>query len=111
MPKDICNSITISFVCFPYSFKCTALSLSIRLFRTICNISFSPFSFTKGIRLDGVAFITQATHEKMKGTKVKAEDLLLNITGGLLVGVVLSQRISDTFYHQSYRWFLLFLPK
>ncbi|PKR80707.1 hypothetical protein CW751_08020 [Brumimicrobium salinarum] len=35
-----------------------------------------------GLRLSGVAYIPMATHKKMKGTKVQAEDLLLNITGG-----------------------------
>ena len=38
--------------------------------------------YNDGLRLNGVAFITQKTHEKMKGTKVQSEDLLLNITGG-----------------------------
>lgn len=33
-------------------------------------------------KLEQVAYITEETHEKMKGTKVKANDLLLNITGG-----------------------------
>lgn len=34
------------------------------------------------LKLEQVAFITDATHEKMKGTKVQPKDLLLNITGG-----------------------------
>jgi len=38
--------------------------------------------YDDGLRYDGMAFIYEKTHEKMKGTQVKAEDLLLNITGG-----------------------------
>ena len=38
--------------------------------------------YDDGLRLDGVAFIPKTTHDKMKGTKVQSEDLLLNITGG-----------------------------
>jgi type I restriction enzyme S subunit len=38
--------------------------------------------YDDGLRLNGVAFIPQITHTKMKGTYVQAEDLLLNITGG-----------------------------
>ncbi|MFA9370994.1 MAG: restriction endonuclease subunit S [Labilibaculum antarcticum] len=38
--------------------------------------------YDDGLRINGVAFIPQATHDKMNGTKVQAEDLLLNITGG-----------------------------
>lgn len=38
--------------------------------------------YDDGIILKGVAFISDTTHEKMKSTKVQAEDLLLNITGG-----------------------------
>lgn len=34
------------------------------------------------LKLDQVAYITDAIHEKMKGTKVKPKDILLNITGG-----------------------------
>lgn len=34
------------------------------------------------LKLKQVAFITDAIHEKMKGTKVQPQDLLLNITGG-----------------------------
>jgi type I restriction enzyme S subunit len=34
------------------------------------------------LKLDHVAYITDAIHEKMKGTKVKPKDILLNITGG-----------------------------
>lgn len=35
-----------------------------------------------GLALDDVAFISEATHEKMSGTHVEANDLLFNITGG-----------------------------
>ena len=35
-----------------------------------------------GLRYDGIVHIHEETHEKMKGTKVQAADLLLNITGG-----------------------------
>lgn len=35
-----------------------------------------------GLALDDVAFISDATHEKMSGTHVQANDLLFNITGG-----------------------------
>ena len=35
-----------------------------------------------GLRLTDVAYIDQATHERMSVTTVKASDLLLNITGG-----------------------------
>ena len=35
-----------------------------------------------GLRLTDVAYIDQATHERMSGTTVKVSDLLLNITGG-----------------------------
>ncbi len=38
--------------------------------------------YDDGLRYEGIAFISDATHEKMKGTKVHPEDLLLNITGG-----------------------------
>lgn len=38
--------------------------------------------YDDGLRYDGLAFISKRTHEKMKGTQVLAEDLLLNITGG-----------------------------
>jgi type I restriction enzyme, S subunit len=34
------------------------------------------------LKLKDVAFISSKTHEKMNGTKVQSEDLLLNITGG-----------------------------
>ncbi|ANQ48062.1 restriction endonuclease subunit S [Flammeovirga sp. MY04] len=38
--------------------------------------------YNDGLRLENVALITDAIHEKMKGTKVLPKDLLLNITGG-----------------------------
>lgn len=38
--------------------------------------------YNDGLRYDGIAYISETTHEKMKGTKVEPEDLLLNITGG-----------------------------
>ncbi len=38
--------------------------------------------YDDGLRYDGLVFISDKTHEKMSGTKVQAEDLLLNITGG-----------------------------
>jgi type I restriction enzyme S subunit len=38
--------------------------------------------YDDGLRYDGIVYIYEETHEKMKGTKVQAEDLLLNITGG-----------------------------
>lgn len=38
----------------------------------------------EGVKFDGVAFIPEETHEKMKGTKVFSNDILLNITGGSL---------------------------
>lgn len=34
-----------------------------------------------GLRLDGIAFINEATHQRMAGTHVSAGDLLFNITG------------------------------
>ena len=34
-----------------------------------------------GLRLDDVAFIADETHEEMSGTKLRARDVLLNITG------------------------------
>ncbi len=34
-----------------------------------------------GLRLDDVAFIAAETHDEMSGTKLKARDVLLNITG------------------------------
>jgi type I restriction enzyme, S subunit len=34
-----------------------------------------------GLRLDGVAYISAATHDRMAGTVVQADDLLFNITG------------------------------
>ncbi|MFD3609779.1 restriction endonuclease subunit S [Streptomyces atroolivaceus] len=42
------------------------------------NVHFS------GLRLDDVAFITQATHHEMWGSRVSAGDVLLNITGASL---------------------------
>jgi type I restriction enzyme S subunit len=38
--------------------------------------------YDDGLRLDGVAFISDTTQERMSSTTVKACDLLLNITGG-----------------------------
>jgi type I restriction enzyme S subunit len=38
--------------------------------------------YDEGLRLDDVAYIDTATHERMAGTAVKEKDLLLNITGG-----------------------------
>ncbi|MDC4995332.1 restriction endonuclease subunit S [Acinetobacter baumannii] len=38
--------------------------------------------WNEGLALDDVAFISDATHEKMSGTHVQANDLLFNITGG-----------------------------
>lgn len=38
--------------------------------------------YDDGLRYDGIVFISDKTHERMSGTKVQAEDLLLNITGG-----------------------------
>ncbi|MFT6429814.1 MAG: type I restriction enzyme S subunit [Halopseudomonas sp.] len=37
--------------------------------------------WNEGLRLNGVAYITEETHEKMSGTHVEAGDLLFNITG------------------------------
>jgi len=37
--------------------------------------------YNDGLRLDGVARISQETHEKMANTKVEGGDILLNITG------------------------------
>ena len=37
--------------------------------------------WNEGLRLDGVAYISPATHAKMAGTVVTANDLLFNITG------------------------------
>jgi len=34
-----------------------------------------------GLRLDDVAYIAEETHEEMSGTKLRARDVLLNITG------------------------------
>jgi type I restriction enzyme S subunit len=38
--------------------------------------------YDDGLRLDDVAYIDPATHDRMSGTQVKPGDLLLNITGG-----------------------------
>ena len=38
--------------------------------------------YDDGLRLEDVAFISEKIHQKMKGTIVEPEDLLLNITGG-----------------------------
>ena len=38
--------------------------------------------YDDGLSYEGIVFISDITHERMKGTKVQAEDLLLNITGG-----------------------------
>lgn len=35
-----------------------------------------------GLQLDGITFISENVHERMKGSKVLPNDLLLNITGG-----------------------------
>ncbi len=37
--------------------------------------------YNEGLRLQEVAFITEETHQKMSGTHVHPQDLLLNITG------------------------------
>ena len=46
------------------------------------------------LKLQEVAYIPKATHEKMKGSKVNPKDLLLNITGGSIGRCAL---ISDNF--------------
>lgn len=38
--------------------------------------------YDNGLRLNDVAYIDHATHERMSGTRVASGDLLLNITGG-----------------------------
>lgn len=38
--------------------------------------------YNSGIVLDGIAFISDKTHQIMSGTQIKPRDLLLNITGG-----------------------------
>tara|TARA_B100001093_G_scaffold144477_1_gene137112 strand:+ start:5016 stop:6347 length:1332 start_codon:yes stop_codon:yes gene_type:complete len=38
--------------------------------------------YNDGLRTKDIAYISNKLHEKMKGTKVESEDLLLNITGG-----------------------------
>jgi len=38
--------------------------------------------YDSGLITEGIVFIPDGVHQKMKGTKVEAEDLLLNITGG-----------------------------
>lgn len=38
--------------------------------------------YDDGLRLNQVAYIDRATHQRMAGTAVKTSDLLLNITGG-----------------------------
>ncbi len=38
--------------------------------------------YNEGLRLDNVAYIDNATQNKMQNTKVVADDILLNITGG-----------------------------
>lgn len=38
--------------------------------------------YNEGLVFDNVAFIDEAVHKKMEGTKVISSDLLLNITGG-----------------------------
>ena len=40
--------------------------------------------YNDGLRLEDVAFITEETHNLMKGSKVKLNDILLNITGASL---------------------------
>ncbi|GMN07486.1 hypothetical protein MTsPCn5_28750 [Croceitalea sp. MTPC5] len=38
--------------------------------------------YDDGLRTNDIAYISDQIHEKMSGTKVESEDLLLNITGG-----------------------------
>ncbi|MNQ52683.1 EcoKI restriction-modification system protein HsdS [compost metagenome] len=38
--------------------------------------------YNDGIRIDDIAYIDDVTHQRMKGTHVKPNDILLNITGG-----------------------------
>lgn len=38
--------------------------------------------YDDGLRARNIAFISEETHKRMKGTEVQPEDLLLNITGG-----------------------------
>ena len=38
--------------------------------------------YNDGLRLNDVVYIDEATHERMSGTRVVPDDLLLNITGG-----------------------------
>ena len=37
--------------------------------------------YDDGLRIDGVSFIDQATHNKMKNSQLKPNDILINITG------------------------------
>lgn len=50
--------------------------------------------YDDGLRLDDVVYINDETNEKMKRTKVKPKDLLLNITGG---SIGRCSRIPDEF--------------
>ena len=52
--------------------------------------------YNDGLRLNDVAYISEETHEKMKATKVQAEDLLLNITGGSIGRCCLVSNNFDT---------------
>jgi len=50
--------------------------------------------YNHGLKLDNVAYITDTVHTKMKNTKVRPKDILLNITGG---SIGRSTLISDEF--------------
>ena len=52
--------------------------------------------YNDGLRLDDIAFISEETHEKMKGTQVFPNDLLLNITGGSIGRCSLISKDFDT---------------
>lgn len=59
----------------PQGGRAVYLNKGVKFFRSM-NI------YNDGIRTNDIAYIDNATHEKMKGTHVKPNDLLLNITGG-----------------------------
>ena len=59
----------------PRGGKSVYVSNGIMLFR-------SQNIYNEGLELDNIALIPNEIHDKMKGSKVKAKDILLNITGG-----------------------------
>lgn len=52
--------------------------------------------YNEGLIKSGIVYISESTHNKMAGTQVEAEDLLLNITGGSIGRCCIVDKDFDT---------------